>query len=103
MCISHWIFLVQPKETTKVRFIFKSCCNFELPSEEGQEHNNKKLRFNREHHSRKSCVTKGLQDIFMHSTYASDPKILSILEESLTKSRSPEMPMSQEVIDMLDD
>ena len=40
--------------------------------------------------------------MFMHSTYASDPRILSLLEESLVPSRSSEEPMSQNVIDMLE-
>ena len=39
------------------------------------EHNNKFLRFNREHHSRKSSPTKSLQDIFMRSLYSCYPKV----------------------------
>ena len=38
------------------------------------EHNNKFLRFNREHHSRKSSPTKSLQDIFMRSLYSCFPR-----------------------------
>ena len=59
------------------------------------------MRFNREHHSRKHSVKKGLQDIFLRSTYSSDPKILTILEESLLKARS-EIPMSQDVKNLLE-
>ena len=73
-----------------------------LSAEEGTEHNNKKLRFNREHHSRKFSVTKGLRDIFMRSIYSSDPKILRILEESLIQSRDSKTEMSQSVIDLLE-
>ena len=38
----------------------------------------------------------------MRSTYSSDPKILRILEESLIPSRSSEIPMSQDVINLLE-
>ena len=37
----------------------------------------------------------------MRSTYSSDPKILSILEESLLPLR-PELPPSQDVINLLE-
>ena len=66
------------------------------------EHNNKFLRFNREHHSRKSSVTKGLQDIFNRSMYSCYPRILLILEESLIPRRPEPNELSQDVINLLE-
>ena len=73
-----------------------------LSVEEGPEHKNKNLRNNREHFSRQNSLQNGLLDIFLRSTYASDPKILKIIENSLpTKSSKPISPEVNELL--LDD
>ena len=72
-----------------------------MTKEEGSEHNNKIIRFNREHHARQSSLQANLIDVFMRDTHSSDPKILKILEESNAKEK-PELILSLEVYDMLE-
>ena len=72
-----------------------------MTKEEGSEHNNKVIRFNREHHARQSSLQKNLIDVFMRDTHSSDPKILKILEESNAKEKS-ELILSPEVFNMLE-
>ena len=67
--------------------------------EQGPENNNKYLRFNKKHHSRKSSLQKNLYDMFMRSTHTSDPEILEIIEQSLPKKTHT--PMSPEVMNLL--
>ena len=67
--------------------------------EQGPEHNNKIVRHNKKHHSRKSSLQKNLYDTFMRSTHTSDPDILEILQESLPKKVS--RPISLEVMKLL--
>ena len=71
----------------------------DLIVEQGPENNNKYLRFNREHHSRKSTLQNNLYDMFMRSTHTSDPDILEIIEQSLPKKSHT--PMSPEVMNLL--
>ena len=47
-----------------------------LFSEEGTEHNNKKVRHNREHHARQSSLEYNLTDVFKRSSRISSPVIL---------------------------
>ena len=47
-----------------------------LFSEEGTEHNNKKVRYNREHHARQSSLEYNLTDVFKRSSRISSPIIL---------------------------
>ena len=67
--------------------------------EQGPEHNNKIVRHNKKHHSRKSSLQKNLKDTFLRSTHTSDPVILEILQESLPKKVSK--PISLEVMKLL--
>jgi hypothetical protein len=67
--------------------------------EQGPEHNNKIVRHNREHHSRKNSLQNNLKDTFLRSTHTSDPDILEILQESLPKKVSK--PISLEVMKLL--
>ena len=67
--------------------------------EQGPEHNNKNVRFNREHHATKKSLQANLLDTFRRSTHTSDPDILEILEESLPK-KIPQ-PISLEVLKLL--
>lgn len=68
--------------------------------EEGPEHNNRNLRQNIEHFSRQNSLQNGLLDIFLRSTYASDPNILKIIQESLPKK--PDKRISPQVQELLD-
>ena len=71
----------------------------DLIIEQGPEHNNKNVRFNREHHASKKSLQDNLLDTFKRSTHTSDPDILEILEKSLPKQISK--PTSLEVIKLL--
>ena len=67
--------------------------------EQGPEHNNKIVRHNKKHHSRKNGLQNNLYDTFMRSTHTSDPDILEILQQSLPKKVSK--PISLEVMKLL--
>ena len=71
----------------------------DLIVEQGPEHNNKNVRFNREHHASKKSLQDNLLDTFRRSTHTSDPDILEILEKSLPKTVSK--PISLEVMKLL--
>ena len=70
-------------------------------TEEGSEHNNRYLRYNREHHSRQNSLQNNLLDTFLRDCHTCSPKILRIIEESNSSQRS-DIVLSQAVIDLLD-
>ena len=70
--------------------------------EQGSEHKNKIVRYNREHHARQFSLQLGLKDAFLRDCHGSSPKILRIIEESI--NRNPELTelhLSQSVIALL--
>ena len=71
--------------------------------EQGSEHKNKIVRYNREHHARQFSLQLGLYDAFLRDCHGSSPKILRIIEESI--NRNPELTelhLSQSVIALLE-
>jgi hypothetical protein len=73
-------------------------------SEEGPEHNNRNVRYNREHHARQSSLQIGLYDAFRRDCHSSDPRILRIIEESINRDRDEEeteLHLTQAVINLL--
>ena len=73
-------------------------------SEEGPEHNNRNVRYNREHHARQSSLQIGLYDAFRRDCHSSDPRILRIIEESINRNREEdetELHLTQAVINLL--
>ena len=70
-------------------------------SEEGSEHNNKIVRYNREHHARQISIKDNLKDCFVRSSNASDPVILHMIEEQILRKRSSERPISAEAYELL--
>ena len=70
--------------------------------EEGSEHNNKIVRYNREHHARQFSLQLGLLDAFHRDCNGSDPRILRIIEQSINKN-PPELHLSQSVIALLEE
>ena len=67
------------------------------------EHNNRNLRYNREHHAQQFSLQDNLLDIFLRDTHGSSPKILRLIEESneTLKSKSNVI-ISPEVIELLE-
>ena len=67
------------------------------------EHNNRNIRYNREHHAQQSSLQDNLLDIFLRDTHGSSPKILRLIEESneTLKSKSNVI-ISPEVIELLE-
>ena len=73
-------------------------------SEQGSEHKNKIVRYNREHHARQFSLQLGLLDAFLRDCNGSDPRILRIIEESINKNPElTELHLSQSVIALLDE
>ena len=70
-------------------------------SEEGSEHNNKKIRQNREHHARQMSVKLNLLDVFRRSVHSSDPLILQHIEEEVVNKRNSR-PIPEEVLELFD-
>ena len=70
-------------------------------SKEGSEHNNKIVRYNREHHARQISIKDNLKDCFVRSSNASDPVILHMIEEQILRKRSSERPISAEAYELL--
>ena len=73
-------------------------------SEEGPEHNNRNVRYNREHHARQSSLQIGLYDAFRRDCHSCDPRILRIIEESINRDRDEEeteLHLTQAVINLL--
>ena len=71
--------------------------------EEGPEHNNRNIRYNREHHARQTSLQVGLLDAFRRDCHKSDPKILRILEESIDRKDHSDFHLTQNVLDLLED
>ena len=70
--------------------------------EQGSEHKNKIVRYNREHHARQFSLQLGLKDAFLRDCHGSSPKILRIIEESINKNPElTELHLSQSVIALL--
>ena len=69
--------------------------------EEGSEHNNRNLRYNREHHAKQTSLQENLLDIFLRDTHTSDPKILRFIEDSIAAKKS-DLNLSPEVTNLLE-
>ena len=54
---------------------------------------NKLFRYYRTHHARKMSLKSNLKDIFDRSCHSADPKILAILEKSISSGKSRPLPI----------
>ena len=63
--------------------------NAGLATEEGAEHNNKHIRYYRDHHSVTTCPAENLKSFFLRQTYISDPKINYEIYKIVKANRKP--------------
>ena len=72
-------------------------------SEEGAEHNNKKIRYYRDHHSVTTCPADNLKSFFLRQTYISDPVINNEIKKIVRVNMKPRSDLPDRIKAILKD